>query len=161
MPGRGSGHGGGGWHGKFRKQGLRFTGPRRAILNVLNHTTDHLSAEEIYLAVHREYPAIGLTTVYRTLELLVEMGLVYKLQFGDGRARFELVHSPQKPGHHHHLICLHCKRIIDYNDFISEELQLLEKVEKSLAEKYHFKILNHRMEFYGICEDCQKTMDST
>jgi len=144
-----------GWHGRFKRRGLRFTEPRRLILDILNGTTDHLSAEEIFLEVHKIYPGIGLTTVYRNLELLEDMGLVYKFQFGDGRSRYEMTASPQKPGHHHHLICTNCKRIIDYDDFIDDELELLKKVESALAKKYNFKILNHRMEFYGLCKDCQ------
>ncbi|OPX33745.1 hypothetical protein B1H10_05175 [candidate division KSB1 bacterium 4484_188] len=100
--------------GRFRGRGLRFTEPRRAILDVLSTTTDHLSAEDIYLAVHGDYPGIGLTTVYRTLELLIEMGLVYRFQFGDGRNRYELIQNRLKPGHHHHLVCINCKKIIDY-----------------------------------------------
>ncbi len=159
MKGRGGGHRGGGWRGHFREMGLRFTEPRRAIMEVLSQTRDHLSAEDIYLAVHRHYPAIGLTTVYRTLELLVEMGLVYKLQFGDGRARFEMVHNPHKTAHHHHLICLRCKKVLDYDEFVPEELELLRNVEKRLAEKFQFKILNHRLEFYGLCPDCQKELN--
>lgn len=144
-----------GWHGRFHGRGLRFTEPRRAILDVLSTTIDHLSAEDIYLAVHSDYPGIGLTTVYRTLELLIEMGLVYRFQFGDGRNRYELIQNAQKPGHHHHLVCINCRKIIDYDDFVDEEVELLKKVEKALSEKYNFQITNHVIQFYGICKDCQ------
>ena len=144
-----------GWHRRFKKQGLRFTEPRRLILDILSATTEHLSAEDIFMAVHKIYSGIGLTTIYRNLELLEDMGLVHKFQFGDGRSRYEMSISPKKPGHHHHLICINCKRIIDYDDFIDEELELLKKVEAALTEKYRFKILNHRMEFYGLCKNCQ------
>lgn len=142
------------WCGRFRGDGYRITAPRQAILSVLSHTSRHLSAEDIYLAVHKTYPAVGLTTVYRTLELLVQMGLVFKFDFGDGRARYELAQGP-KTRHHHHLICMRCGRVIDYTDFIDKETDLLNKTEKALAEKYKFKINSHQIQFWGLCERCQ------
>jgi Fur family ferric uptake transcriptional regulator len=144
------------WHGKFKGCGYRLTIPRRIILDVLSNTNEHLSAEEIYMKVHKVYPAIGLTTVYRTLELLTRAGIVYKFDFGDGRARYELSDSPKGKGHHHHLVCTGCGRIIDYTDFIDDEIELLNRTEKGLSEKYHFKITNHLIQFYGLCEDCYK-----
>jgi Fur family ferric uptake transcriptional regulator len=144
------------WHGKFKGCGYRLTIPRRIILDVLSNTNEHLSAEEIYMKVHEVYPATGLTTVYRTLELLTRAGIVYKFDFGDGRARYELSDSPKGKGHHHHLVCTGCGRIIDYTDFIDDEIELLNRTEKGLSEKYHFKITNHLIQFYGLCEDCYK-----
>jgi Fur family ferric uptake transcriptional regulator len=145
-------------HGKFRGCGYRLTVPRQAILDLLSNTTEHLSAEDIYIKVHKVSPTIGLTTVYRTLELLVKAGLVMKFDFGDGRARFEIIDSQQSNGHHHHLICTECGRIIDYQDFIDEELELLKQTEKGLSKKYNFKIANHILQFQGICDKCQKKM---
>ena len=101
------------WRQSFRQRGLRITEPRKAILDVLSNTADHLSAEEIFGKVHQIYPNTGLTTVYRNLDLLEEMGIIAKFHFGDGRSRYELVQSPQKPGHHHHLVCTECKRVIN------------------------------------------------
>jgi Fur family ferric uptake transcriptional regulator len=143
------------WHVKMRGCGYRLTVPRQAILDVLSKTSKHLSAEDIYLSVHKVYPAIGLTTVYRTLELLVQTGMVFKFDFGDGRARYELSEGPRSIGHHHHLICNGCGRIIDYRDFIEEEIELLKKTEKGLSKKYNFKITNHLIQFYGLCGQCQ------
>jgi Fur family ferric uptake transcriptional regulator len=141
--------------GKFRGCGYRLTVPRQAILDVLSKTTKHLSAEDIYLAVHKVYPAIGLTTVYRTLELLVQTGMVFKFDFGDGRARYELSEDPQRIGHHHHLVCTGCGRIVDYTDFINEEIELLKQTERGLSKKYKFKITNHVIQFYGLCDKCK------
>jgi Fur family ferric uptake transcriptional regulator len=141
--------------GKFRGCGYRLTVPRQAILDVLSKTTKHLSAEDIYLEVHKVYPAIGLTTVYRTLELLVQTGMVFKFDFGDGRARYELSEGPQRIGHHHHLVCTGCGRIVDYTDFINEEIELLKQTEKGLSKKYKFKITNHLIQFYGLCDKCK------
>jgi Fur family transcriptional regulator, ferric uptake regulator len=143
-------------HGKFKGCGYRMTMPRQIILDVLSETADHLSAEDIYHKVHAAYPSIGLTTVYRTLELLVHAGLIYKFDFGDGRARYELAEGSKKAGHHHHLVCTGCGRIIDYADFVNEELELLKKTEKGLSQKYNFKITNHLIQFYGLCDICKK-----
>jgi len=144
------------WHGKFRGCGYRLTVPREAILNILSKTSEHLSAEEIYMAVHKTYPAIGLTTIYRTLELLVQMGFIFKFDFGDKRARFELAEGLQGKEHHHHLLCTGCSKIVDYTDFVDEEKELLNQTEKGLSKKYNFKITNHLIQFYGLCEKCQK-----
>jgi len=143
-------------HGKFKGCGYRMTMPRQIILDVLSGTTEHLSAEDIYHKVHSAYPSIGLTTVYRTLELLVHTSLIHKFDFGDGRARYELVEGSQNTGHHHHLVCTGCGSIIDYTDFIHEEIELLKKTEKGLSKKYNFRITNHLIQFYGLCERCQK-----
>lgn len=144
------------WHGRFRGCGYRMTVPREAILNVLSNTYKHLSAEEVYMAVHKVQPNVGLTTVYRTLELLVQMGLVFKFDFGDGRARYELSEGPKGTRHHHHLVCTSCGRVVDYTDFIDEEVELLNQTEKGLSKKYNFEITNHLIQFYGLCDGCRK-----
>ncbi|MDP8259949.1 MAG: transcriptional repressor [Candidatus Gygaella obscura] len=142
------------WQGQIKDAGFRWTMPRQVILNVLANTKDHLSAEDIYLKVHNIYPQVGLTTIYRTLDLLVNMGLVLKSDFGDGRARFEIKRQDKK--HHHHLICTKCSRVIDYTDFIDKEVKLLKETEKGLSEKFDFDITGHLIQFYGVCKDCRK-----
>ena len=154
MP-RGFGMGPPWWQGRFRGYGYRLTVPRETILDALTKTSKHLSAEDIYMTVHKVYPNIGLTTIYRTLELLVQIGLVLKFDFGDGRARYELAEGPQGARHHHHLICTNCGRVIDYTEFIDEEKELLSQTEKGLSKKYNFKITNHLIQFYGLCDKCQ------
>jgi len=141
--------------GKLKDCGYRLTESREAILDVLSKTSKHLSAEDIYITVYKIYPNIGLTTVYRTLELLVQMGLIFKFDFGDGRARYELSEKSQGELHHHHLVCTSCGRVIDYTDFINEEVELLTRTEKELSKKFNFRILNHLIQFYGLCEKCQ------
>lgn len=133
-----------------------MTVPRHAILDILSKTSKHVSAEDVYIAVHRAYPSVGLTTVYRTLELLVKMGLVFKFDFGDGRARYELSEGPKGARHHHHLVCTDCGRAIDYTDFIDEEVELLNQTEKGLSKKYNFEITNHLIQFYGLCDKCRE-----
>ena len=135
-----------------------MTIPRKAILEVLSNSEDPLSAEDIYISVHGMYPAIGLTTVYRTLDLLVQTGVVYKFDFGDGRARYELMDHFSTKAHHHHLICTSCKTIIDYDDFVHEELDLIHKTEDALSKRHSFQIKGHTMQFYGLCDKCGKNM---
>ena len=146
------------WHRGLHGRGHRLTMPRKAILEVLSNSDDHLSAEDIYISIHGLYPAIGLTTVYRTLDLLVQMGVVFKFDFGDGRARYELMDHFSKKAHHHHLICTSCKTIIDYDDFVHEELDLIHKTENALSERHNFQISGHMMQFYGLCDECRKRM---
>ncbi len=143
------------WHGYFRGHGYRVTIPRQEILKVLSQTDEHLNAEDIYIKVHKAYPGIGLTTVYRTLELLVNMDIVFKFDVGDGRARYELAMGPKGARHHHHLICTNCGRVIDYTDFINEEKGLINKTENTLSKRYNFKIVNHRIQFFGLCDRCK------
>lgn len=144
------------WHKRFNRQGLRLTIPREAVIQALSTSGKHLSAEDIYMAVHQEYPAIGLTTIYRTLDILIRMGVVLKFDFGDGRSRYELTEAYSEKKHHHHLICTGCSRIIDYMDFLDDELELIKKTEKALSKKYNFQITGHMMQFYGLCDDCRK-----
>ena len=137
---------------RIRSQGFKLTLPRQLILDMLNKTKHHLSADEIYIFLRRRYPQIGLTTVYRTLEMLTRLGLINKFDFGDGRSRYEL----KKEEHHHHLICKKCGKVIDCKEFVDEEAALIKKIEESLSKKYSFKINFHRIYFYGICKECSK-----
>jgi len=144
------------WTEKFRRHGYRLTKPRKAVLGVLNETSKHLSAEDIYLAIHKSYTDIGFATIYRTLDLLVKMNLVNRFEFGDGKARYELIYEQEEePTHHHHLICTRCGKVIDYSDFIEEETKLIERIECELSKKYNFRIDRHIIQFYGLCDDCK------
>ncbi len=144
------------WRGQIKVCGYRMTKPRQSIMDVLGKTAEHLSAEDIYLAVHKFYPNIGLTTVYRNLELLVDMGMVVKFEFGHGKAKYELADEYGKKGHHHHLVCKKCSKIIDYSDFMKDEVQFLQRTEKGLSAKYDFQITDHLIQFYGYCNRCRE-----
>jgi len=142
------------WYIKFRERGYKITMAREAVLNVLGKTSKHLSAKDVYLMISKEYPSIGLTTVYRTLDILSSMGLISKFDFGDGHVRYELARDLIDKGHHHHLICVGCNKVIDYRDFIDDEVELIRLTEKGLSKKYNFKITNHLLQFYGVCDKC-------
>jgi len=141
---------------RLANAGFRLTLPRQVILDVLGQTPQHLSAEEVFFRVHQFYPGIGLATVYRTLDLLTRVGLVFKFDFGDGRSRYELVTGAAKQPHHH-IICTNCGRIIDFGHSIDEERKLIAALERELSKKHGFKINAHQIHFYGLCKDCRST----
>ena len=127
----------------------KLTPQREATVRVLlENEQDHLSAEDIFLMVKEKAPDIGLATVYRTLELLLELKIVDKINFGDGVYRYDL----RKDGDvhfHHHLVCMNCGSVHEIED------DLLLDVEKVVESDYDFKIKDHRLTFYGICSKCQ------
>jgi Fur family ferric uptake transcriptional regulator len=141
------------WKQRFKGEGFRWTITRKAILDLLSRTSKHMSTQEIYDSLLKLYPGIGLSTVYRTLDLLSRMGLVNKLNIGEGKSRYE--YRPGEESAHHHLICTNCGRIIDYSDFLDEELLLIGKIEKNLARKHDFVVKEHNIDFYGLCKDCR------
>ncbi|MBN1412975.1 MAG: transcriptional repressor [Spirochaetales bacterium] len=143
------------WEKKLASSGFRMTTGRRAIINVLYKNVKHLSAEDIYMVLHPQFPNIGLTTVYRTLELLEQTGIAAKFEFGHGKAKYELTEEYSTKKHHHHLICRNCRTIIDYSDFMEDELTYIAKTESGLSKKYKFLIDNHIINFLGLCSKCR------
>jgi len=141
---------------QLKDQGVRLTEGRELILDILHeYNGHHLTVEELYMHAYDKNPSIGMATVYRTVDLLVKLGIAQKFEFGEGKARYELVPKPEEPGHHHHLICNKCKKIINYDDFMEEEKHYLQIVEKGLEERYDFDIDDHKIMFMGECKDCQ------
>lgn len=141
---------------RIRGHGRRMTPPRHAVLDALSERGEHLTAEEVFKKASRFCPNIGLATVYRTLELLTELGMVSKFDTGDDKARYEFADPTAAKGHHHHLVCSSCGKIVDYKDFIKEEMELLRRTEEGLSRKYGFKINSHVIQFYGLCPACAR-----
>ncbi len=140
---------------KLKDLGLKITPQRRAIINILLENNDrHLSSEEIYDLVRENCPEIGLATVYRTMQLLDEIGVISKLNLDDGCIRYELALNKSESHNHHHLICKKCGKIIEVED------DLMDNVESEIQGAYKFKILDHDVKFYGLCEDCNKDISS-
>ena len=132
----------------LKEKGYKLTPQRRAILDIIiEKEGQHLTAEEIYDEVKKRCPDIGLATVYRTVLLLEEVNVIYKLDLNDGCSRYELVHSDEEH-RHHHLVCNKCTRVYEVQDDLLEELE--ERIEKT----YKFKILDHSVKFFGICSEC-------
>jgi Fur family ferric uptake transcriptional regulator len=127
-------------------EGLKTTKQREEILNVFLNSRGHKNLAQIYTQVAKVNPKIGYTTVYRTLKLLTRFGLAAQRKFADGETQYE---PTLGKSHHDHLICLECGRIIEFED------EALERLQKGVAQRYRFKIFNHRMELYGQCADCR------
>lgn len=134
----------------IQTRGLKSTKQRSTIVSVFFNMKGHISVEELLREVKAVNPRIGYATVYRTLHLLVESGLVEERRFGDGLARYE-GHSQVE--HHDHMICQECGKIFE---FYNPELEALQE---KLAVEHNFVIHRHRLELYGKCmddESCQK-----
>jgi Fur family ferric uptake transcriptional regulator len=138
--------------GYLAGQGLRSTGQRDAILKTFLESGQHLSAEELYVRVKRTRPGIGYATIYRTLKLLAETGLVEERRFEDGFTRFEY---KNKDAHHDHLICTRCGAIIEF------ENESIEALQHDVARKKGFKVQSHKLELYGLCEGCSSSKKSS
>lgn len=137
----------------LKKKGYKLTPQRRAIVDtIVESEGKHLTAEEIYDEVKLNCPEIGLATVYRTILLLEEIGIVSRLHLNDGCSRYELVHSDEKH-RHHHLICNNCNAVIEVED------DLLDELENEIKTKYGFRIVDHSVKFYGYCKQCQEVLD--
>lgn len=138
---------------ELKKKGYKLTPQRRAIVDtIIASEGKHLTAEEIYDEVKINCPDIGLATVYRTILLLEEIGIVSRLHLNDGCSRYELVHSDEEH-RHHHLICSKCNAVIEVED------DLLDELENEIKTKYGFRIVDHSVKFYGYCKQCQEVLD--
>jgi len=136
----------------IQKQGLKRTSQRDLILDVFLRTEAHLSSEDLYQLVKKEDPAIGQTTVYRTLKLLTDAGLAREVRFGDNRTHYEHNYKHQ---HHDHMICSQCGKVIE---FFSAEL---EAIQEAMAAKHKFQITQHLLRIIGICADCRRANRET
>ncbi len=140
----------------FNKRGGRLTGPRRAILDFFHRQKGHFTAEEVFANLIKNYPGLGIATVYRNLSALSSSGVLNRFDFGDGKSEYELSDRHKGGHHHHHLVCSNCGKIIEYDDFIDEEKSFFNKLEKTLCSKYNFFIKGHSLYFYGLCDKCFK-----
>ena len=122
--------------------GYRLTGPRRALLEVMQELGDHFLADDVVAAA----PAVGRATVFRTLRLLQHLGVICQVVLDDGTAAYRLASG----GHHHHLVCSDCGAV---SDFSSGDLeQLLD----GIAQRTGYAVDAHRLEVYGRCAGCQQ-----
>src|SRR5690625_2717485 len=136
---------------ELHSKGYKLTPQREATLTVLlEREQDHLSAEEVFFLVKEKSPEIGLATVYRTLELLFELKIVDKINFGDGVSRYDLRQEGAEH-FHHHLVCVECGHVEE----IAEDL--LGDVEAVVETEWGFKVKDHRLTFHGVCKQCQET----
>ncbi len=131
----------------LKKSGQRITKIRTLIIGLFIGSNLPLSAREILNVLEKMQKGVNKTTVYRELEFLVNQDIVKDLDFGDGKKRYELQDNSK---HHHHIICINCKRVED----VDLELDLHDEEEKITKSK-NFKVLNHSLEFFGLCANCR------
>lgn len=131
---------------RLRSQAGRVTRSRQAVLEALLHLHRPATPKEIADAVGKP---CDLATVYRSLSLFEGLGLVQRVDFGDGLARFEVADEAPGGHHHHHLLCRRCQRIVQLDDCI------LAQLERDLSRRHGFRDITHRLEFFGVCPSCQ------
>jgi Fur family transcriptional regulator, ferric uptake regulator len=125
---------------KCAASGLKMTGQRKIIARVLSESDDHPDVEMLHQRTHRLDPKISIATVYRTVRLFEEAGIIEKHDFGDGRARYE----EMREEHHDHLIDLKSGKVIEFSN---EEI---ERLQSAIAEKLGYKLMDHRLELYCL-----------
>nr|WP_281432196.1 transcriptional repressor [Desulfatitalea alkaliphila] len=130
----------------MRRAGHRITPQRLAILRAFADSHSHPSVDMVYAAVKPNFPTTSLATVYKTVVLLKELGEVMEIGFGEGGNRYDV----RVPTPHPHLVCTRCRRILD------AELDALDHLTETLAQSTGFRILSHRVDFYGICPECRR-----
>ena len=121
-------------------KGVKLTEQRKIISRVMSNSSDHPDVDELYNRVSEIDPKISIATVYRTVKLFEEFGIVTKHEFKGGKARYEELSE----GHHDHLIDVKSGEIIE---FVDEEI---EKLQKKVAEKYGYNLVDHKLELYGV-----------
>ena len=125
---------------KCLSKGVKLTDQRRVIAQVMSEASDHPDVDELYNRVSKIDPKISIATVYRTVKLFEETGILTKHEFKGGKARYEELHE----GHHDHLIDVKTGEIIE---FVDEEI---ERLQKKVAEKYGYTLVDHKLELYGV-----------
>jgi len=131
---------------RLRRKSRRVTGPRQSILQVLRSHAHPISIRTLFDQLPKG--DCDLATVYRSMHLLESMGMVKRYQFGDGMARFELLRDGDD-GHHHHLVCTKCAVVVEIEECGMGDL------EARMAGSYGFASVTHKLEFFGICPNCQ------
>ena len=125
---------------RCERKGLRMTGQRKIIAQVLENAADHPDVEELYKRTSKIDPTISIATVYRTVKLFEEAGILDKLEFGDGLARYE----DAEREHHDHLIDINSGRVIE---FVNSDI---EKLQEKIAQKLGYRLMGHKLELYGV-----------
>jgi len=128
-------------------KGLKSSQKRLAIIEYFLKKDRHFTTEQLYYELKKINQKFSYSTVYRSLKLLADCGLASISHFEKGVTRFEPIHTHE---HHDHLICVECGRIIEFTN------QNIEKSQKKIAGRYNFQIRYHKLELYGLCENCLK-----
>ena len=129
-----------------QSKGLKFTPERQAILNHVFECHGHFEAEELLIDMRKNNKRVSKATIYRTLALLVNSGLLREVIFGEKHAHYEHVYGHE---HHEHLVCIGCGKIIEFTD------ERIEKFQEEVCIENKFKAESHKFQIMGYCEDCQ------
>ena len=132
----------------LKERSLRMTRQRQVIMEELRATDQHPSADDLHGRVKQKLPRISLGTVYRNLEILTELGEIQTIALAGSLKRFDGI-----PHNHYHMRCTHCDRLVD------APMEVIDSLERALQEKTEFRILDHQLEFTGICPDCQALLE--
>lgn len=133
----------------LREKGLKVTRQRMAVLETIaDHPGEHLTAEDIYEMTRQKYPEIGLATIYRTVQVLVDLRVIDRVSFDDGFVRYELGEGEVCRHHHHHAICEDCGSVISF------ENDLLEQLEQAVQDAIGFHVTDHEVKLFGYCRSC-------
>jgi Fur family ferric uptake transcriptional regulator len=129
----------------LRGRGLKYTPERRTLLLAVLGNEDHFEADELLITLRQAGKRVAKATIYRTLPLLVDCGLIRQVQFGDKLARYEhrWGHAP-----HDHMVCQRCQRIIEFDN------AEIARVRSKIAARYKFRVLSHRFQMTGLCREC-------
>ncbi|MBW1777183.1 MAG: transcriptional repressor [Deltaproteobacteria bacterium] len=134
---------------KLREEGFKLTPQRMAIAKILAHSDGHPSVEDIFGRLKETFPTMSLATVYRNVLVLKSLGEALELGFPDGRNRYD----GNRPYPHPHAICIRCRTIVD------TAVDGIQDVTRAVADATGFRILTHRLDFFGICRTCQEQND--
>jgi Fur family peroxide stress response transcriptional regulator len=131
---------------RFREEEHRLTPQRIALLRLLAASDGHPSASDLYDQLHAQFPTTSLATIYKTLNLLKDLGEVLELGFGHDDNRYD----GNRPYPHPHLICVRCRKIMD------SEVSMADDLVQQVAQQSGYEIVSHRLDFYGVCPDCRE-----
>jgi Fur family ferric uptake transcriptional regulator len=129
----------------LREAGYKLTGPRLTILEVLERSGGHITSAELLTEVEQRDPSIGRASVFRTLELMIKLGIVWTSVQGGSTIHYMLMPG----GHHHHIICTGCDKLIEFEDC------RLGALIATLEREHNVHVEGHLLELYGLCEDCR------
>jgi Fur family transcriptional regulator, peroxide stress response regulator len=131
---------------KLKGRSFRLTPQRVALLRLIAASEGHPSASHLYEQIRTQFPTTSPATVYKTLNLLKELGEVLELGFANDDNRYD----GSRPYPHPHLICIRCRKIID------PQVSLVNDLTHEVAEQTGYQVVSHRLDFYGLCPDCQQ-----
>lgn len=137
------------FYDNLKDKGYKLTKQRKIVFDaILEQKEKHVTIEELYNSIKVNDPNIGLTTVYRTVQIFCDMDILEKVSLDDGMVRYELI-SDEDNHRHHHLICNGCGKVVEVKE------DLMDSIEKIFEENYGFRVSNHQTKFYGLCRECR------